>query len=291
MMNKISYKNKTKIVEESDNKYVYKIKKCEKKDLYQYLTNKNFLNFLPLEESTNQYEKYRYIHDKCINKEDKAIDLINVLISLHVKTTTYQETNLDTIKELYETTKEKINYLRSYYLDLQDYIETKIYMSPAEQLLMNNISKFYKALNYAAQKMDSWYFIKEKQKQERVVQLHNSLALDHFLIEENQYLINWDESKKGIPIFDFLIFYKNEYQILEMNSLFELYQSKYPFYKEELLLFQALISIPEKITFEKTNYINTINTKQVVTYIDKTNAFLSKYNEKNENANHKEFEE
>ena len=164
-------------------------------------------------------------------------------------------------------------------------------MSPAEQLLMNNISKFYKTLNYAEQKIDCWYFEKEKQKQERVVQLHNNLELDHFLIEENRYLINWDKSTKGIPVFDFLIFYKNEYQTLEMNSLFELYQSKYSFYKEEMYLFQALISIPEKITFEKTNYINTLNTKKVIIYIDKTNDFLSKYNKKDESANHKEFEE
>lgn len=290
-MNKISYKNNVKLVEESNNKYIYKIKKSEKKELYQYLTNKNFVYFLPFEESTNQYEKYRYINEKYINKEDKAIELINVLITLHVKTTTYQEMDLNTTKEFYEKTKEYINYLRSYYLDLQDYIETKIYMSPAEQLLMNNISKFYKALNYAEQKIDAWYFEKEKQKQERVVQLHNNLALSHFLIEENRYLINWDKSTKGIPIFDFLTFYKKEYQTLEMNSLFELYQSKYRFYNDELLLFQSLISIPEKITFEKTNYINTLNTKKVIIYIDKTNDFLSKYNKKDESTNYKEFKE
>ena len=164
-------------------------------------------------------------------------------------------------------------------------------MSPAEQLLINNISKFYKALNYAEQKIDSWYFEKENQKQERVVQLHNNLELDHFLKEEQPYLINWDKSTRGIPIFDFLIFYKKEYQTLEMNSLFDLYQSKYSFYKDELLLFQSLISIPEKITFEKTNYINTLNTKKVIIYIDKTNDFLSKYNEKDESTNHKKFEQ
>ena len=51
---------------------------------------------------------------------------------------------------------------------------------------------------------------KENQKQERTVQLHNNLSLNHILKEEIPYIINWDKSKRGIPIFDFLIFYKKE---------------------------------------------------------------------------------
>ena len=162
-------------------------------------------------------------------------------------------------------------------------------MSPAEQLLMINISKFYKALNYAEHKIDLWYTKKENQKQERTVQLHNNLSLNHILKEEIPYIINWDKSKRGIPIFDFLIFYKKEYMDLEMNSLFNLYQNKYSFYPEEKLLFESLISIPEKIILNKTNYINTVNTKKIITYIDKTSQFLSEYNEKNENTNQEEF--
>ena len=289
MKTKIRYKNKVKLIEKDDNKYIYKIKKSDKKDLYQYLLNIKFINFLPLKETNNQYEIYNYIEDEYITNDEKAIDIINVLISLHVKTTTYQEISIEEIKTLYENTKKNIKYLRNYYLDLQDYIETKVYMSRAEQLLMNNISKFYKALNYAEEKIEQWYIEKEQQKQERTVQLHNNLSLDHIIKKDIPYIISWDKSKRGNPIYDFLYFYKKEYNNLEMNYLFSLYQDKYSFYPEEKMLFESLISIPEKISFQKTNYINTINAKSIIDYVDKTNEFLLKYNKKNEHTNHEEF--
>ena len=289
MKTKIRYKNKVKLIEKDDNKYIYKIKKSDKKDLYQYLLNIKFINFLPLKETNNQYEIYNYIEDEYITNDEKAIDIINVLISLHVKTTTYQEISIEEIKTLYENTKKNIKYLRNYYLDLQDYIETKVYMSPAEQLLMNNISKFYKALNYAEEKIEQWYIEKEQQKQERTVQLHNNLSLDHIIKKDIPYIISWDKSKRGNPIYDFLYFYKKEYNNLEMNYWFSLYQDKYSFYPEEKMLFESLISIPEKISFQKTNYINTINAKSIIDYVDKTNEFLLKYNKKNEHTNHEEF--
>lgn len=290
MKNKISYKNKTKIIKKDDQKYIYKIKKRDKSELYSYLKSKDFINYLPYVEMTNEHEVYRYVDEQLTSKEDKAIELIYTLSMLHIKTTTYQEIDIDKTKEIYEETKSKITYLRTYYLDLQDYIETKIYMSPAELLLMKNISKFYKALNYAEQKIDAWYQEKTKLKNERVVQLHNNLTLEHFLKEEIPYFINWDKSKKDLVIFDFLNFYKNEYHSLEMTSLFDIYQSKYKFSIDELLLFQSLISIPDKLTFSKTNYINTLEVKNVIVYIDKTRDFLSKYNEKNQKTDNEEFE-
>lgn len=292
MKNKISYKNRAKVVVEDDQtRYIYKIKKRDKSSLYQYLKSKDFLNFLPCEKTTNEYEIYRYLNDEITSKDDKAIELIYTLSMLHIKTTTYQEIDIDEVKKLYEETKTKINYLRGYYFDLQDYIETKIYMSPAEYLLMKNISKFYKALNFAEQKLDSWYQEKSKQKNERLVQLHNNLTLDHFIKDKNPYLISWDNSKKGPVIFDFLNFYKNEYLNLEMISLFEIYQTKYRFSKEEFLLFESLLAIPDKITFTKTNYINTLEAKKKITYIEKTNEFLSKYNEKNQKSNNEELKQ
>ena len=289
MKNKITYLSKSKVVIDDDKKYIYKVRRDDKEELYKYLKSKNFLNFLPYTEKNNHYEIYRYIEDSKLPKEDKAIELIYILSLLHTKTTIYQDINIDKIKELYEQTKEHINYLKTYYLDLQDYIETKIFMSPAEYLLMQNISKFYRALNYSDYKIDEWYALKEKEKTERIVQLHNNATLDHFLKEENSYLINWDYAKKDYVIYDFLKFYKNEYLDLEMTSLFDLYQTKYEYTKDELLLFESFISIMPKITFSKTNYINTLEVRTIINYVDKTNEFLSKYYEKNQKSNEEEF--
>lgn len=285
MKNKVEYISNSRIITLNEIKYMQKIKKSNKEDLFDYLNNKGFKNFLPYEMLKDNYELYRYIEEKIIPKEDKAIELMNVLSSLHNATTTYQKVNINDVKELFETTKEKITYLRNYYLDLQDYIETKEFFSPAEQVLMNNISNVYKALNYSEYKLTKWYELKEKQTMERIVQLHNNISLEHFLKENDSYLINWDKSKKDYVIYDFINFYKNEFQNLEMHSLFSLYQKNYQYTEDERLLFESLLSIPDKITFTKTNYINTINARRIIDYIEMTSIFLSEDNKKDQESN------
>lgn len=282
---KISYKRGLKLIEKNNQKLVYKIKKNNKDNLYNYLRIKDFDNFLLPLEVTQEYEVYKYIDEKNIPAEDKAVELVNLLSLLHTKTTAFQEVNQEKVDEQYQTIKKEISYLKNYYLDLQDYIEIKEFMSPAEYHLMINISKFHKALNFAEKKLELWYQEKKQQIKERVVQLHNNITLDHFLIDDKPYFINWDKSKKDIVIYDFLNFYRNEYLNLEMSSLFEQYQAKYQYSNEELLLLQTLIAIPDKITFKKSNLNNLIDTKKIINYIEKTNLFLSKYYKKNQSTN------
>ena len=273
MTNKIIYRN--------NQKYRKTIKKRSKQELYEYLKNRNFYNFLEPEEETTSYELFRHIDDN-IPKEDKAKDLIYLMSLLHTKTTTYESINIEKIKAIYEDATSAIIKLDNYYHALQDHIEEKIYFSPAEYLLMKNISKIYKLLNKSKILLDSWYSSQQKEKNYRIVLLHQNLKLSNIKEENNNYyLINWDNYKKDIVIYDFLNFYQNEYKNIETISLFELYQSKYPLTKTEINLLLALIAIPPKLEFNKSNYEDTVNTKYLVTYIDKTNDFISKYNIEN----------
>lgn len=281
MKNKISYKANSQIVIRDNKKYLKKIKKSNKEELFNYLQNKGFTNFLPYVEETNNYELYPYIDELKYPKEDKAVELIQTIALLHTLTTTYQDIDLNEIKELYEQTSNYLEELRYYYLDLQDYIETKEFFSPAEQLLMNNISNIYKAINYSNYKLNEWYKLIEKKTTIRQVQLHNNLSLEHILKDKIPYLINWDKSKKGLVIYDFINFYKNDFQNIEMSSLFKIYQSKYQYTEEEQLLFESLLTIPPKTLLNKTNYINTLEVRKMINYIEKTNTFLLKDNEEN----------
>ncbi len=284
MKSRILYKNNLKLVEVDNQKYILKKTNQNEHDVYNYLRSKDYHNFLPPVEKTSTYDLYQYINTE-LPTQDKAIELIYLMSMLHIKTTTFQEITLDKVKEQYEETIQKITYLRDYYLDQQDYIETKVFMSPAEQLLMRNISKIYKALNYAEYKINSWYELKSKQKTERIVQLHNNLTTKNILKSQNSYLINWEKSKKGLVVYDFLNFYHNHYFEMEMTSLFREYQAKYKYTADETLLFQSLISLPPKLTFEKTNYINTLNARKVIDYVEITNVFLSEYYKEDKESN------
>ena len=274
-----------KIIYHNNKKYQKKTKKRSKQELYSYLKNRNFYNFLEPEEETTTYELFRHIEDN-IPKEDKANDLVYLMSLLHTKTTTYETVSIEKIKTIYEDTTSTIVKLNDYYHALQEHIEEKIYFSPAEYLLMKNVSKIYKLLNKSRILLDNWYQSQQKEKNYRVVLLHQNLKLANIKEENNNYyLINWDNYKKDIVIYDFLNYYQNEYKNIEMISSFELYRSKYPLTQTETNLLLALIAIPPKIEFTKSNYEDTVNTKYLVTYIEKTNDFISKYNIKNETPN------
>ena len=285
----ISYKRNTKIVNDGNTKYVIKVKKGNTEKIYDYLSGRKFNNFLASIDNNRSYEVYPYIAEKEITKEDKAVDLVYTLSLLHAKTTTYQNIDLDKVKEIYEENQFKLNYLNSYYHDLQDYIESKQYMAPGEYLLIRNISRIYMLLTFSKHMLEKWYNEKQKLKKERNVFLHNNITLDHFLENENAYFINWSKSHRGIVVYDFLNFYQNEYKSLEMSSLFEIYQSKYKYTQDEYYLFLSLLSIPPKVEFTNSNYINTLNVSNLINYVEGVEKFTSKENEKYQKAHQEEL--
>jgi hypothetical protein len=59
-----------------------------------------------------------------------------------------------------------------------------------------------------------------------------------------------------------------------MKELFSVYQRKYKYSEDEQLLFEAILSIPPKITFKKSHLINTIEAKKHLNYIETTSEFL-----------------
>lgn len=281
----ISYKNKVKIITTTKDRYCLKLKESSTSNVYSYLNNHNFNNYVPpINDYNDPYELYPYIAEKNLDRETKALDLIYTISLLHTKTTTYQEINLDQIKQLYEDISNQINNLLMYYYDLQDYIENKEYMSPAEYYLIRNINRIYISLNNAKYDITNWYKLKEKSKQERQVLLHNNVSLEHFLENDNSYLINWKNARQGNVVYDFLSFFKNDYKLLEMESLFDIYQSKYRYTEDEITLFSALLQIPWKITFKESNYINTLKVKDLLDYIEKANHLILKNHEKNQKA-------
>lgn len=279
-----------RIINTDKGKYVIKKKNNNDRGLYDYLINKNF-NYIIEREEINDYDVFPYIEEIKMPNEEKAIELVYILSLLHNKTTFYKEVVLDKVKEMYESLTDKINYLNSYYHDLQDVIEQKIYMMPGEYLLIRNISLIYSALEYSKKSLEAWYEYKIKQKRERVVLNHNKPSIEHLLISENKQLISWNNYKRDIPIYDFLYFYKKDYLDLEMSALFDMYQSKFLYTKDEYLLFMTLLSIPEKLVFTRKNYNDTVEVYKLVKYHQKTRDFILKENEKSEKEDKDELKE
>jgi len=258
---KYEKRGKVIIVFTKDKKYVIKE---TKKEIFEYLLNRHFDNY-PKTIIEDNYAISLYIEDNNILKEQKILDLINLVSLLHLKTTCYEKININDIKEIYEDKMNEINDLTIYYNNLMDIIETKIFMSPKEYTLARNISLFLNNLSFAKNKLDEWYRKFKNKSNYRIVLLHNNLKLDHLI---NNMLISFEKAKFGLPIFDIYNLYKNTYDDFDFIEIYKLYIKNYPLNEDEVDLLLILLIIPQKITFQNIEYLDTILVYEEVNYLD-----------------------
>lgn len=264
---------KATIIETNEGKYVYKESNINKK-IISYLKSRNF-NYMPKIYENDNYLLTDYIESYEIPKEQKMIDLIKLTSLLHSKTTHYREIDQDKYEKIYEDIDNNLNYLYSYYTDIITIIESKVYPSPSEQLISRNISKIYETIEKTKKLLDKWHkTIKEKTKERNVV-LHNNLNLSHFIRNKNSYLISWEKSKIGIPIFDIYKLYKSHVLEFDFKSLLDIYESNYPLKKDEKELLYIMISLPETIKMKEKEYEKCYQISKMLDKMYKTEKLIS----------------
>lgn len=274
-VNKFTIKKDARII---DNKIVIKDKKSNNLDkTYKYLKSRSFDYFPEPVYFDNRYEMYPYIEDIEEPREQKAVDLMHLISLLHNKTTFYREVDIDKNKEIYESILEKLEYLNNYYTDLITLIEKEVYMSPSSYLIARNINIFFRSIYFAKDTLEQWYKIVEDNKNERVVNIHNNINLDHYIKSDKPYLISWNKSRIDSPIYDLLSYYQNHYLELDFYDLFHYYESNYPLKEEERLLLFTYMAIPSKIEIEENEYKMCIKANKIIDYLYKTSNLIMNY--------------
>lgn len=264
-------------VEVDGNRYAIKKRKESKGEIYQYLNSRHF-NYYPevLEEDEN-YEVTPYIEETHYPKEQKIIDLIDLVALLHSKTTFYREIEEDYFKKMYEDISGNIEHLEEYYSDIIDMIEKEIYPSPPSYLLSRNISLLFSSLYYAKENLEVWYELVNKKNKARFVVLHNNLKLEHFIKNQNAYLTSWSESRIDIPIFDLYKLYKSHALEFDFEFLLHEYEKKYPLLEEERILLLVLIAIPEKLEFDDSMFSTCKHFTKEIDLLYKSSKWISSY--------------
>ena len=266
---------KTFLVKTDHGNYIIK-KSKNKNNIYDYLNSRSFRYYPPIIDE-EEYEITEYIEEIDMPREQKMSDMIDLVSLLHNKTTHYKEVDEDDYKKIYEDILGNIEYLNSYYMDLITIIESKIYMSPSEYILARNISKIFAAINYANRKLDEWFEIIQKKRKQRFVVLHNNLEIDHYIRNNDSYLVSWDKAKIDIPVFDLYKLYKKSSLDFDFESILKRYEGNYPFLEEERLLFLILIALPDKIELEDNEYKNTKIVSKQIDIIYKTEKLIEEY--------------
>ena len=279
-----TYINNATLIDTSQGKYVVKNKgKQNIKKLYEYLHTRNFINFAPLvENNRDDLEIFKYIEDIKISNDQRAFDLIDIVSSLHNKTSYFKDVSNDTYQSIYDNILNNINYLDNYYDKLYDDIFNEVFMAPSHYLIIRNYTYLKNALNYSKTTLDEWWDIVSNEDKQRVSLIHNNLKTEHLLENEMPYLISWEQSKIDSPVLDLIKFYQNEYFDLNFEELLKRYLQKYPLSKNELKLFFTVISIPPKIEFESSEIKSCQNVREGLDYVFKTEKLIRPYNSEEE---------
>lgn len=273
-------KNNVIIVKTNNKSYVFK--KNNNKEIYDYLNTVSF-NYYPqvLSENEDEYEITEYIEETILPSEQKIQDLIELVSILHNKTSHFKQITEDDIKKIYEDISNNIDYLISYYNDLMTIIEEKVFASPPEYLLARNISKVFNSLNFCKQQLNNWFQKYKDKKTKRVVLIHNNLSIDHFIDTTSPYLISWNKSKIESPIYDLYKLYKKYSLDYNFTELLKKYEKKNQLDSSEKELLYILISLPDKIEFNTTNYQMSIKISDFIDELYKTEELISPYYLKN----------
>lgn len=274
---KITLKNSAKIIENEDTRLVIKKDNPNILDTYNYLLSRSFDYFPKIIYKDNDYNAYEYIEDVNEPSEQRILDIITLTSILHSKTTFYKEVDIDNYKYLYETINKKLEYLFNYYNDIITLIEKNIYMSPSNYIIARNINKIFETINYCKYEVDSWYELIKDKRKIRVVNIHNNLSLDHYIKNDKPYLISWNKNKIDMPIYDLLTLYKRYYLDFDFYELFNYYESRYPLTNEERKMLFILMSIPEKLVLDSSEYKNSIKCRKFFDYIYKTEELINEY--------------
>ena len=273
---RIERKNNVFILKTMDGNYAIKINpKIDYKKLYNYLNSRNF-NYVPdiLPDSKDDMVVMEYIEDISIDKNQKILDLINLVSLLHSKTSYFKEINSNTYEEIYNTLKDNILFIDNYYSNLFDLYIQREYNSPSEYLFLRNYSLIYHACKFTLDKIDNWYLKVQDRNKQRVVLVHNNLKLEHMIKNNNEYLISWDNYTFDSPVLDLYNLYKNEWENISFLEVLNTYNNNFELLEEERLLFDILISIPYKIKLDNSEYTICKDIRKLINYLGKSSSIV-----------------
>ena len=110
---------------------------------------------------------------------------------------------------------------------------------------------------------------------ERVCIIHNNLKKDNFLMSSKNILTGWDNYLVDTPILDLYKLYRNEYKNMDMESIFKKYIEINKLTKEEISLFNVMISMPSTINITNNEYKKVVEVKSILDYTYRTSNFIN----------------
>ena len=274
---KYTLKGKTINVNSMQGNFVIKPAKKDIISLFSYLNSRSFYNYPKVIAKDDDYITYEYLKELETPKEQQLLDLILVVAKLHNKTVYFKEVTEDKYKEIYDNIKDNVIYLRDYYSGIYDEAFNEIYISPAKYNFLLNYSLLNNDLAFILDEIDEWFNLVKESNKQRVCLIHNNLSLEHFIKGMDSYLISWDKYTFDTPVMDIVNLYHNEYLTCDFSGILKEYLKNFKLSVDEEKLLFILLSLPDKINFDDSEFNNTINVANLVDYVKRTEKLIRPY--------------
>lgn len=274
---KYTLKGKTINVNSMQGNFVIKPAKKDIISLFSYLNSRSFYNYPKVVAKDDDYITYEYLKELETPKEQQLLDLVLVVAKLHNKTVYFKEVTEDKYKEIYDNIKDNVIYLRDYYSGIYDEAFNEIYISPAKYNFLLNYSLLNNDLAFILDDLDEWFNLVKESNKQRVCLIHNNLSLEHFVKGMDSYLISWDKYTFDTPVMDIVNLYHNEYLTCDFSGILKEYLKNFKLSVDEEKLLFILLSLPDKVNFDDSEFNNTINVANLVDYIKRTEKLIRPY--------------
>jgi len=273
---KVNVKGKTKIFNCTCGDYVIK-DKCNKdiKELYRYLSSRSFEYYPKLvEDNRSDVNVFEYVEDFSIDSEQKLYDMIKLVSLLHNKTSFFKEITKDKIKDIYESLLGRVVFLEENLNKIIFEAEDELFVSPSHNLLINSSTKIFESFTFLKNEIETWYKLSESDTKTRVVLVHNNLELEHYIKNDNDYLISWDNYIIDTPIIDIVKLYKKIYLLMDFTEPLKIYLSEFELLDKEKKLLYIMLVMPDELVLSNDEIKNVYIVRKYLDYVFKTENLI-----------------
>ncbi len=280
---KIQYCNSYTLIYTKQNTYLFLEDDSFRRKTFSLFKNIDYPFF---QESINKdedsYGLYLYYEDEC--DDFKKNKMIQALACLHYKTMFTFQYSQQQLLEFYHSINNEIQDVLDYYDDLMDYIQSFSFPRIDYYCLIINISLIFHSIYQASYYLEKWYQHYNNSVLRKAFLIQDT-SFHNFCCSQKSYFYNISQCREDLMIYDFVSFYRSNFDCCDMRELFSEYQKILPYSEDELDLFFCLISIPAKVLFDSSIYDNTVLLNHELNYIRKTEQFISEKNKENEETN------
>jgi spore coat protein YsxE len=207
-------------------------------------------------------------------RNDHAFKLFKQLGELHARTVKEEKMTDDSIEFLVGDLTEKWKRRKEELKNFIEQCEDKTYMSPFELFFCTYFQEMIRASDFALRKIDEWKELITEKKKYRTAFIHGKPSFQHFLynVEGHGMFINFEHGSYLPPIYDLLYFFYRScktypFQTDDRFQWFQTYRKHFPITDEELTLFIAQLSYPEKMYNVITSYRTNRQSKNEIKHV------------------------